>query len=351
MDFSFINNVTTSHCCLPPAFLDQLRNDPVVFEPNVKDSYIWESQFEKFRWMALRQKDGLYRADVDFPLMFDFGSSHNEPPVEYSTELIDWLKEKEREAASEDEEEARRFVARQLRLAKLYKQLYETDCFGEFTREIRRNYAHLAVRLDDIPLLYECIRLGVSIDWKDKYGLTPLLHAFVKLAYVNLVTEFIIPLKLDVFPPAYADSIVSSPKKVEAKIVRMATILIEQHANINVSAFGYTPFTLAVELRQWSLVELLVRHGAGTPSPSTLELLPDDGARLLAITQTQRPPRPCPCWSGKLLSECHNPTKGYSRVPYPDDFLCPCGRPSFKSFSECCGRGTDVILEYWSTLR
>jgi hypothetical protein len=92
---------------------------------------------------------------------------------------------------------------------------------------------------------------------------------------------------------------------------------------------------------------LLLLHGA-TTSSSTLsrfrsttdqkrfsDLLKSSGSR------RPRPPRICPCWSGKIVSECH----GRTGQPYPLEYMCVCG--SGKIYQRCCHKRGKLVIEKW----
>lgn len=138
----------------------------------------------------------------------------------------------------------------------------------------------------------------------------------------------------------------------------MAT-LIEQHCDPNKYfpacvqgiAGNLTPLQVAVLTNEWELVNLLLKYGANSYPPSPCMLMrhvldgrPGGKKRLAwAVSQNKtvdRPPRLCPCFSGKSLSECH-----MQRQPYPPEFLCMCG--SKKIHDRCCKKRDVPCHEIW----
>ncbi|KZT01523.1 uncharacterized protein LAESUDRAFT_459678 [Laetiporus sulphureus 93-53] len=140
---------------------------------------------------------------------------------------------------------------------------------------------------------------------------------------------------------------------VSRRVVRIATTLVEQHADVNVVMDGCSPLTYACQALQWPLIELLLLHGARLPSRQPSGLFDglssrSDSSRFAALVKKigpvpSRPPRPCPCWSGKPLSKCH----AADQHLYPAHFFCPCG--SRKSYGYCCSRREFQTYEAWHT--
>lgn len=138
--------------------------------------------------------------------------------------------------------------------------------------------------------------------------------------------------------------------------------LIEQHADVNASFDNTTPLHEACLTCNWPLIELLLNHGArptaptsGTPLPMKLLPSKSDQVRYLKIATSipadnKRPPRKCPCWSGKTLSRCHGDTSGSHS--YPTEYPCICG--SGKTYGACsCGpsRRNLKVVEMWDGKR
>ena len=216
------------------------------------------------------------------------------------------------------------------------------DMVNQFTKGTGRNLLHLAARNGDIPLAYEGLRLGTDIEKVDIMGMTPL--------YLACQVVHAMSAELDVAKQAR----LVHPKVEQVTlqrecVVRVAKILIQQHANVNLERDGHTPLSLVAVASCWPLVETLLRYGARTPpsfSPSRSLSVSIQRSRFLSLTRRiqqakPRPPRPCPCWSGKSLGDCH----AASEQPYPPHFFCVCG--SQKTFAKCCSRRQFDIIESW----
>ncbi|KAK7034715.1 hypothetical protein VNI00_012122 [Paramarasmius palmivorus] len=212
---------------------------------------------------------------------------------------------------------------------------------------------HMAACDGDVALAYEMIRMGIEIDRKDRNDVTALLLSLAKLVIHRNILSLVTGPNFPSPPPGSSLSEALKPEYLTKRIecdARIATLLIEQHADVNSGAFGVTPMSLAAESGRWSIVEVLLYHGARRPRTDDLHFASTiEKSRYLSIlskTKTSasdpRPPRPCPCWSGKLLSECHAAEK----KPYPDNFICRCGRKN-RSFGECCGRRGIQVVEEW----
>lgn len=297
---------TDSHPCLPQSLLDKLKSDPVV---HLSTSYIFKPELEEFRHRALKLSDD--RASVEVEV------------VQPSSSLPG---------------------------TGLHEDL--SDNMGHFRKGDRRTFLHFAARNADLPLAYEFIRMGIIIDYKDKDGITALFLAMDYLLSLHTVYA-------TVSKPGFARTIPSTDKDLQAVlnptsvkersecVARIITLLIEQHADVNAGAFGQTPLSLAVELGDWTLAELLLRHGARRPRIEDLKFSSSKDkkhfASILNIIKGSgpRPARPCPCWSGKLLSECHDAES----LPYPAEFLCGCGKR--RTYGACCGKRGVVVEERW----
>ncbi|KAF5368986.1 hypothetical protein D9758_002887 [Tetrapyrgos nigripes] len=174
----------------------------------------------------------------------------------------------------------------------------------------RKTYLHLALKRVDLPLAYEMIRMGVTIDIKDKDGVTPLLYALATLRGLQASLETVTDpsfsrSSLRNVPKVMQDSLKPAHiKKMEEIIARIAILLIEQHADLDTEAFGWTPLFLTVLAQQWDLVKLLLLHGVHRPDLHDSRISPPDRHQLSSLMNevkaaNPRPPRPCPCWSGK----------------------------------------------------
>ncbi|KAF7796456.1 hypothetical protein EIP86_007633 [Pleurotus ostreatoroseus] len=226
------------------------------------------------------------------------------------------------------------------------------DNMQHFQDGQEKNLLHAAIRDGDILMVHEALRMGITIDAKDVEGVTPLFFALEYICSMSKMLDLAcIEFLVGMLPLSLLEAGIKSVEVFELQIsraVRSATLLVEQHADVAAGAFGFTPLSLAVASAQWGLVELLLRHGAHpVPSTSLYFASPEDEAHFASLlarvkAAKPRPPRSCPCWSGKLLSDCH----AHSHQPYPDHFFCCCGKR--RTFGACCGeRGLD-IAEIWS---
>ncbi|PCH42107.1 hypothetical protein WOLCODRAFT_163525 [Wolfiporia cocos MD-104 SS10] len=207
-------------------------------------------------------------------------------------------------------------------------------------------FLHFAALIGDLPLAYECVRLNGNIDQRDNTGATALYTAvryLASLGPIRAVHEW-----LGIPWPSF---------RAEA-CERIAAMLIQQHADVNVCVDDWSVMEHACRTLRWSLIRLMLCHGAEPPSESSLEkisrgLSPNEvhrlretlyEARAEQVSET-RPPRPCPCFSGKLLVHCHAAEK----VPYPPEFICPCGAD--KTYRRCCQRRDFGLFEIWNEER
>ncbi|KII86005.1 hypothetical protein PLICRDRAFT_700778 [Plicaturopsis crispa FD-325 SS-3] len=194
----------------------------------------------------------------------------------------------------------------------------------------------------------EIIKLGCPIDLKSE-GMTPLLLA--------------LHLGLDRHYSSDTQRSVTERTATVNRHLFIARALIEQHADLNVSVDGASPLLIACILARhgyWDLVSLLLQHGAN-PSrlPSSIPLrlkhlvegpvFPSGAikSRFLALVKSfsnsTRPARRCPCFSGQSLEDCHSSAKA---TPYPLGYVCFCG--SGKTFRKCCARQGKCMEEKWS---
>lgn len=205
---------------------------------------------------------------------------------------------------------------------------------------------HIAV-IDADPLhLCEMIRLGADMDKEDSKGHTPLWLATQVFASYLMFMRAGIP-----FPGAGAPG--STPSIVN-RLKFIVQTLIEQHVNVNHAVEGMTPLHWTCQAQDWDLIALLLKHGARPSLPGSklappVNLLPSarDKSRFRTLAKSHspdnpRPAQPCPCWSGKLLADCHAGDQ-----PYPSAFYCTCG--SKKTYGKCCSRRNIFIFEKWDT--
>ena len=179
---------------------------------------------------------------------------------------------------------------------------------------------HQSVLEADPLLLCEVIRLGADLNLRDSNGMTALQAA------MNILTM-----------PAFQSS--NQLKRIRF----IARTLIEQHADIETTP-TISALHSACQAREWEFIELLLHHGARATAPGPVDLLTSasDKTRFRNLDKSPktRPPRPCPCWSGKLLADCHATEK-----LYPDTFHCCCG--SRKLYGKCCKKRNISFFEKW----
>ncbi|KAF7973072.1 hypothetical protein HWV62_5302 [Athelia sp. TMB] len=182
--------------------------------------------------------------------------------------------------------------------------------------------------------------MGAHVDTPCIQGTTPLYGALSKLELFQREIE-------------------KSPNpKLEAtcrKIAKVAMILIEHNANVDVTLDGFSILDFACMVPHWRLIEMLLRYGANpfppfSSIPPIARLSKADAQRFmnLARTYSQRPVikplLPCPCFSGLPLTECH----AKSDKPYPGHHVCICS--SGKRFEHCCGPRRLDVYEEWDEL-
>lgn len=222
---------------------------------------------------------------------------------------------------------------------------------------------HLAVRLGDPVCVYESIRLGADVNHQDGRGQTPLFCA------VEEITGHLLDMARAGRLEATDDYI---PRSAKYRLRLIIKTLLEQHAEVwwKAPAFGLAlvpstatvpvaPVALAWLSLDLELLELFALHGAfaalshrsfdrmalaGTPCwdryPDRVAALKELFLRTIAHPPT-RPPRKCPCLSGKPLAECH----ALRARPYPSSFPCVCGIS--KTYGRCCKRRGLGFVEGW----
>ncbi|KAJ7284809.1 hypothetical protein C8J57DRAFT_1289539 [Mycena rebaudengoi] len=200
--------------------------------------------------------------------------------------------------------------------------LIRDDTIG-FTTDSLRTTLHIAAFQGDVLAVYELLYLGATPDVKDKSGITPICFALAQLAMAT------------------------APHAV-SRLTCVIRILVEQHAELNRSVDGQPLINLACRSREWDTIALLLKHGATPPrNPSALFRTAVDRAKFSALLKSlpkgafPRPPRMCPCWSGKSVAECH----AKSDQAYPDAYVCICG--SQKTYGKCCKPRNKEVLDRW----
>ena len=204
---------------------------------------------------------------------------------------------------------------------------------------------HLAATTGDIPLFYEMVRLGCHLEVTDEHGRTPLFAGCERLSSLMLNG------KVRTFPGADSTRLRNDVKRIE----KVCILLVEQHATLDTKINGKTPLHLACATNSWDLIKVLLQHGADPASTSpprsqhciSLFRTFEEKELFKAISQLPHrecPPRPCPCWSGKLLRDCHA-RESDDKITYPLHFICRC--KSRKTFEKCCHKRGVLWTEAW----
>lgn len=118
-------------------------------------------------------------------------------------------------------------------------------------------------------------------------------------------------------------------------------MLLGQHADVTVELGGISILDWACLAGDWEMIELLLLHGAHPRTGRLGEHKADKERFERLVEETDRrqgrPPRPCPCWSGKALAECH----AAAPQAYPPAYSCPCGS------GRCCLKRGVEYTEQW----
>ncbi|CAL1717168.1 unnamed protein product [Somion occarium] len=238
------------HAFLPSQLLQQFKDDPVL---STYPSHIYTDTFEKFRFKTVSVKNHVF--------------IHDE-------------------------------VSLRIKIPHSPVMSLEKDD--------QRTYLHMAALLGDVPLAYEMIRMGLDLDLRDKWGMTPLFLACTVLREMDVVKKTYFPIMFATFGGSrYSCG----------------------------QAFGWA--TCRCQYRSWE---------PDTPDISA------DKEKFKSLVDTikpgsSRPSQPCPCWSGKKLSDCH----GVGKHLYPAAFPCRCGQR--KAYGSCCAKKQFDIFEAWDPKR
>lgn len=218
-----------------------------------------------------------------------------------------------------------------------------------FTEEAGRTHLHLGSFEGDVLLLSEYLRCGATADKTDSTGVSPLYLALSRMEEMKTAQHLIVQRCIVQNGPLHDDG---TPWKVidyQHAIYRyawIARILVEQHVDVNREVDGVSVLQLACQSANWEIISLLLEHGAIPHAHLTTVFTSSaDQKRLAELILMNpyphpRPPRVCPCWSGKIILECH----GKAPQPYPHHFICICG--SGKIYDRCCRRKTPVVEEW-----
>ncbi|KAJ7505122.1 hypothetical protein B0H11DRAFT_1851247 [Mycena galericulata] len=216
------------------------------------------------------------------------------------------------------------------------------------------SFLHAAVDETDPLLACEMIRIGACIDATNGRGQTPLLQALERAWELQSLLTMVAKTARVEMPHevlGYKQTLENAHKKIRF----IAIVLIDQHADTNATV-GWqgkvvSSLHFACAKEDWDLVASLLKHGAQrkpTHTCADVEFFLGTAAAKRRFTAlqtkangTSRPPRLCPCFSGKPLSNCHS-----KELPYPEEFTCSCG--SAKTFKKCCKTRNLALKEIWA---
>ncbi|KAJ7185539.1 hypothetical protein C8R46DRAFT_1342788 [Mycena filopes] len=211
------------------------------------------------------------------------------------------------------------------------------------------SWLHFAVTQGDLPLAHESLRLGASVQFKDRRNYSALYLA------CTILKDILLP--DDTVSAIFHGRTTPSTKAVHAFVeqnIQICLLLLQHHADANETLEGLSLLGLASLSDQWDLIRALLLHGTD-PFPSRPTLAPIDflktvnAKRFYTSTASRlsgqpRPRRPCPCGLGLSLDKCH----ATGSKAYPDGNLCPCG--SAKTHAVCCTKRTDMTwIEQWDS--
>ncbi|KIM82961.1 hypothetical protein PILCRDRAFT_819761 [Piloderma croceum F 1598] len=210
-----------------------------------------------------------------------------------------------------------------------------------FTREAQRTWLHHYAMEGDVLALSEMIGLGATADLADSNFQTPLHLVFLEMAKVKTPG-------IAIFSKARRAYMgVVDKERLFYRLAWVARILIEQHAKVDIMVGSNSLIDLSCTWKDWDTIALLLKHGAA-PLPTTISRFRSSSEKkrfsdLLKFSDSDhpRPPRICPCWSGKVVSDCH----GKSGQPYPLEYMCVCG--SAKTYQKCCHKRGKLVIEKW----
>jgi hypothetical protein len=211
----------------------------------------------------------------------------------------------------------------------------------DFTEEAQRTYLHHYAMEGDVLALSELIGLGATPDKADSYGITPLHLIFMEMAKVKSPEIAVFQIDSKTLMGA------ADRGRLFSRLAWVARILIEQHTDVKIKVREQSLIGLSCSWQDWDTVTLLLKHGA-TLSPSTVSCFKSssDRKRFTDLLRSvgpghPRPPRVCPCWSGKLVPDCHGQTEQSYRL----EFVCVCG--SAKTYQQCCYTRGKFVTEKW----
>ncbi|KAF9471245.1 hypothetical protein BDN70DRAFT_901489, partial [Pholiota conissans] len=210
-----------------------------------------------------------------------------------------------------------------------------------FDRAAKRTVTHLRAMQGDVLALCELIRCGANPDHEDANGVTPIFIALKEMSGFLRPGCVITNRERNMKP--------FTASEIEKELFRgelVVRTLIEQHVDVNRCVDNISLLHIVCVMKNWNIIALLLEHGAKMDlSGSTIErcFSRAERARFHALVKTkslprnqERPPQACPCWSGKLVKDCHA-----NEQPYPPNFICICS--SAKLYEKCCLRKQPVV--------
>lgn len=205
---------------------------------------------------------------------------------------------------------------------------------------------HYMVSSGDVIAVAEFLYFGATPDLEDPTdGATPLWVVSKEIAnitehqngpFINIVKSLteLTPVRM-------------TKENVLRRLGWIVRMLVEQHADVHKTANNLSILQLAYNAQRWDHIVLLIKHGA-RPSRDFHFASSADERRISSLVEinrnSPRPPRVCPCWSGKTIGDCHA-----TLLPYPLKYLCVCG--SGKTYERCCHSKNAVVLEQWDPIR
>ncbi|TDL24168.1 hypothetical protein BD410DRAFT_896885 [Rickenella mellea] len=186
--------------------------------------------------------------------------------------------------------------------------------------DVRQTFLQVVSKLGYPALACEMIRLGGRIDAPDSIGQTALFHVVKEYCKVQ----------------HHMDDPDSYPTTGHHK----------SDTTLNFNGLTCLQMLCKATTKDWELIGLLVTHGAHDDVTGRIAYKFSKAEQrrldeLFHSGESGRPPRQCPCLSGRIVSECH----GNGPTPYPSDFLCPCRSRSVHA--KCCERRMVLWLEVW----
>jgi hypothetical protein len=213
------------------------------------------------------------------------------------------------------------------------------------------SWLHLSVTRGDLPLAYECVRLGTPIEFKDRRGYSALYFACTTIK--NFLLPDFVALQVDL--PTKPKDVEKFAEGFVGQLIQICLLLLEQHADANEMHDGLSLLGLACLSDQWDLIRALLIHGASTSPSSGVQArrpvsffkTPHDRSGFDEVAARfagkPRPHRLCPCGSKRALKDCHSKAQ-----PFPVEGICPCGRAG-KIHEKCCGKVQEMYwIEVWS---